>query len=111
MIQRIFFTLAWKRGVGSNYFFPNRFSDLIVSWEQECGNGRIWAQTSYFHGDGIVGMGSLVWEHFGGIPHGAWDNYVFGTLFFLKVGTGAYGWERGVRSMGILIFLVVCFQT
>ena len=54
-----FFPLAWKRGVESNYFFPNHFSDLIVSWEQECGDGSIWAQTLYFRGDGIVRMGAF----------------------------------------------------
>jgi hypothetical protein len=59
MIQRIFFTLAWKRGVGSNYFFPNLFSDLIVSWEQECRYGSVWAQTLYFREDEIVGMGEF----------------------------------------------------
>ena len=60
----------------------------------------------------FVGMGSWGWERFGGIPHGAWDNYVFGTLFFFEGGDrsiwmGAWGQEH----MGILIFSVVCFQT
>ncbi len=43
MIQMIFFTLAWKRGEGSNYLFPNLYSDLIVLWEQEHGDRSIWA--------------------------------------------------------------------
>ncbi len=37
-----FFTLSWKHGEGSNYLFPNLFSDLIVFWEQESGNGSVW---------------------------------------------------------------------
>ena len=55
MIQMIFFRLTWKRGEGSNYLFPNLYSNLIVLWEQERGDGSIWAQTLYFGGGGIMG--------------------------------------------------------
>ncbi len=56
MIKMIFFRLTWKRGEESNYLFPNLYSDLIVSWEQERGDGSIWEQTLYFRGGGIMGM-------------------------------------------------------
>ncbi len=54
MIQMIFFTLARKHVVGSNYLFPNHFSDLIVLREQERGDGSVWAQTLYFRVGGIM---------------------------------------------------------
>ena len=63
MIQMILFTLAWKRGKGSNYLFLNLYSDLIVSWEQERGDGSIWEQTLYFRGGGIMGTGAFWREH------------------------------------------------
>ena len=59
MIQKIFFTLAWKRGEGSNYLFPNLYSDLIVLWEQERGDRSVWAQSLYFRGGDIVRMGAF----------------------------------------------------
>ena len=39
--------------------FPNLYSDLIVLWEQGHGDGSIWAQTLYFRGGGIMGMGAF----------------------------------------------------
>ena len=47
----------------------------------------------------FLGAGLWGWEHFGGNPHKAWDNFIFGPLVFEggggRIWMGVWGQEHG----------------